>query len=81
MRGQLQNSANSQNVAGEPVVKRNADGRRVGQSHPQAKLTDHEVELMRRLHDQGMGYRRLAAIFEVPRTRVQRICTYKVRTF
>lgn len=58
----------------------NDSGRRVGEDHPQAVLTDHEIEVMRDLHENhGIGYRRLSRIFDVPRSQVQRICRYRVR--
>lgn len=42
-------------------------------------LTDHEVELMRQLHEEGYGYRRLAKIFEIHRMTVRDIVTYRHR--
>jgi hypothetical protein len=48
-------------------------GRRVGDSHPNAKLTDADVELLRALHGEGWGYRRLAAKFEVSKSLVRYI--------
>lgn len=51
-----------------------------GQNHPLAKLTDHEVELIRYLHEHdGWGYRRLARVFEVSKAQIRRICGYKIR--
>jgi hypothetical protein len=53
-----------------------------GQAHPRATLTDHEVELMRELHEhltEPWGYRRLAAKFETPRATVVAICQYRRR--
>lgn len=47
------------------LVKINERGQRIGEDHPAAKLTDHEVELLRRLHESGWGYKRLAAKFEI----------------
>jgi len=39
-----------------------------GQNHYRAKLTDHEVELVRQLYETGeFGYRKLAKKFEVSR--------------
>ena len=49
------------------------------QRREKARLSDHEVELMRRLHEQGIGYRNLAKIFDVHRATVQFICTYRRR--
>ncbi|WP_199105721.1 hypothetical protein [Aquitalea palustris] len=54
--------------------------RNFGQDHWKAKLTDHEVELMRLLHERdGIGYRRLATMFDVSRDYVVRICKYRTR--
>lgn len=57
-----------------------------GQHHHKAKLTDSEVERMRRLHAEyavghpdHLGYRRLAKMFEVPKTTVQRLITGRDR--
>lgn len=62
------------------VVGVNDAGLRVGQWHPGASLTDSEVEAMRRMHEQDKyGYGRLAKVFEVPKSTVAQICTYKRR--
>lgn len=50
-----------------------------GENHPQAKLTDHEVELLRQMHDEGYGYKRLAKMFETPVRTVRDICNYTYR--
>lgn len=50
-----------------------------GETHWKADLSDHEVELMRSLHDEGWGYRRLAAKFEIPRDTVRSIVNYRTR--
>lgn len=52
-----------------------ANGRRVGESHPKAKLTDHDVDLIRELATErddaglvvkaGLSYRVLAEKFDV----------------
>lgn len=34
-----------------PEVLVNEKGRRVGETHPRARLTDHEVDLIRELHE------------------------------
>jgi DNA-binding transcriptional regulator YiaG len=55
-------------------------GMRLGETHANAKLTDHEVDLMRELREQdGLSYAQLAAKFEVPIPTVQNICTYRRR--
>ena len=58
----------------------NADTRKgFGEKHYKADLTDHEVELVRQLHDEGWGYRRLAKKFEIHRSTIQKICTFRSR--
>lgn len=54
-------------------------GRRVGDSHHNAKLTDTDVELLRAMHGDGWGYRRLAAKFEVSKSLVRDIIKGKRR--
>jgi hypothetical protein len=36
----------------------NDRGVRVGEDHQRATLTDHDVELMRQLREEGIGYKR-----------------------
>ncbi len=55
------------------TVAVNDIGRRVGDSHHNAKLTDTDVELLLALHGEGWGYRRLAAKFEVSKSLVRYI--------
>nr|WP_319396118.1 helix-turn-helix domain-containing protein [uncultured Desulfobacter sp.] len=55
----------------------NEDGRRIGESHPMAKLTDCEVERLRQIREEsGMTYRELAKKFGISYSSVQKICTY-----
>lgn len=62
------------------LVGVNERGLRVGEDHPKARLTDSDVELMRHMHEvDGLGYRRLAAMFEVSKNAVRRIVNYQVR--
>lgn len=58
---------------------RTLKGRPTGERHPMAVLSDHEVELMRQLRDEGMTWNWLAEKFEVPKRTVRDICTYKRR--
>ena len=51
----------------------NEIGRRIGQYHHNARITDHEVELLLSLHDEGWGYRRLSSKFELSRSHVRNI--------
>ena len=55
-------------------------GKRVGQSHPQAKLTDRDVELLLELHAAGWGYRRLARKFDVSSSQARNICLGRKRS-
>ncbi|WP_417070809.1 hypothetical protein [Niveibacterium terrae] len=58
----------------------NAQGKCIGEDHPRAVLTDHEVELIRSMHeDEGFGYGRLAALFGVSKTCIQGVCIYRRR--
>lgn len=58
----------------------NDAGRRVGESHQNAKLTDDDVRHMLELHNyHGLGYKKLAGKFECSRRLVQLICQGKRR--
>jgi len=61
------------------LVALNENHRRIGQDHPKAKLTDHDVELIRQLRDQGFMYWQIAAKFEISKTSVAKICTFERR--
>ena len=64
----------------KPVLQPvSAAGIPIGEAHHNAKLSDREVELVRKLHEQGFGYRRLAAKFEVSRTMIKMIVTFEKR--
>lgn len=61
-------------------------GRRIGQDHPAAAISDHDVELMRAMHEEfpvghpeHMGYRKLMVKFGLSKTQVRRICSYQHR--
>ncbi len=58
----------------------NDQGRRIGQSHPQAKLTDRDVELLLALRDGGWTYKALAEKFDVSKSQVRNICTGRKRS-
>lgn len=58
----------------------NEDGRRVGESHPRAKLKDCDVERLRQLReDTKVTYKELARMFNISYSSVQKICTYRRR--
>lgn len=61
------------------LVALNAQNRRIGEDHRSAKLTDGEVEQIRRLHEGGMGYSRIAVKFEISKSSVALICRYERR--
>lgn len=53
----------------------NEAGRRVGESHQNAKLSDDDVRLILELHGyHGMGYKKLASKFDVGSACIQKIC-------
>ena len=54
----------------------NERGRRIGESHPRARLTDREIDLIRELCEEGLSYRQIAKTFEEMAT--QRSSTYDV---
>jgi nucleoside phosphorylase len=56
------------------------NGLRIGETHPNAKLTDAQVDQMREKHEtEGWTYDQLAEHFGVPYITVQKICTYARR--
>jgi predicted DNA-binding protein (UPF0251 family) len=61
------------------LIAVNAQGLRIGEDHPNAGLTNNEVELVRRLHDEGMQYADIAQRFEISKWAVGRICRYERR--
>jgi hypothetical protein len=61
------------------TISTNDRGYRIGEDHPNAKLTDSEVELVRQLHEGGMIYADLAEKFEVSKWSISRICRYELR--
>lgn len=55
-------------------------GRGSGQRHPKAKLSDREVDLLRRLREvEGWSYGKLALSFEISKHYVVRLCQYRTR--
>lgn len=82
-------AAEMQNVADaieRRLVAINDKGRRVGEEHHKAKLSNNDIELMRRMyeeypvgHPKHLGFSKLAKIFECSRTHVVEICTYQQR--
>ncbi|MDR1368119.1 MAG: hypothetical protein LBJ76_05315 [Candidatus Accumulibacter sp.] len=60
-------------------VKINERGYRIGEDHPNAKLTDGDVERIHSLHEEGMSYEMLAEKFEVSKSEIGMICRYERR--
>lgn len=54
-------------------------GHRLGETHPRAKLSDHEVELIRELAEGGMSQRLIAEKFEISRGTVADIVSFRRR--
>lgn len=52
----------------------NERGSPVGEDHPRAELTDHEVSLVLELREDGFSLGWLARKFEVSKSCVQKIC-------
>ena len=64
----------------QKTVAVNDAGLRIGEDHPNAKLTDAEVERIRSLHeDDGLSYSTLAEKFEISKGAVAKICRYERR--
>ena len=56
------------------MVAVNEKGQRIGETHPRAVLTDHEVDLLLELRAEGYSYGWLAKKFEISKTHAWRIC-------
>lgn len=55
-------------------------GLRIGETHHKADLTDHEVELIRQLDEDGMPRAEIARKFETPKSTITMICTHQRRS-
>jgi hypothetical protein len=64
---------------GKRIVHLNERGNRIGESNPRAELSDHEVELMLELREEGKSYGWLADKFEVAKSTAQDICNGRRR--
>lgn len=59
---------------------RNAGGYRIGESHHNSKLTDHDIDLIFELHETyRLSYAVIAVKFEVSKACIQGILTYRRR--
>jgi hypothetical protein len=61
------------------MVAVNEKGQRIGEDHPRAVLTDHEVDLLLELKAEGYSLAWLAAKFEISRVHAWRIVTGRKR--
>ncbi|CAB4131926.1 hypothetical protein UFOVP137_36 [uncultured Caudovirales phage] len=58
----------------------NENGRRIGESHQAARLTDEQVDRIRDLHeDHGLSYLQLAKMYYVSKQTIASICQYARR--
>ena len=58
----------------------NENGRRIGESHQAARLTDEQVDRIRDLHeDHGLSYLQLAKMYYVSKQTIASICQYQRR--
>lgn len=57
------------------MVAVNERGQRIGESHPRAVLSDHEVDLVLSLRDEGYSYGWIAEKMEVHKQTIAKICT------
>jgi DNA-binding NarL/FixJ family response regulator len=64
----------------QKTVGINERGRRVGESHPKARLTDHEVDLLFELYEQGLTIMEIARKFELRKSTVNDILKGRRRT-
>ncbi len=61
------------------LVALNENGRRIGESHPGAKLLDHEVEQVLELLDAGLSYAEVGAKFDVSKSCIAHIASGRRR--
>jgi hypothetical protein len=62
------------NMPDKRLVSVNEKGRRIGEDHPRARFTDHDVELLLRLREEGVSYQRIAEIMECSYDYVRSVC-------
>ena len=61
------------------LVAVNESGLRIGEDHPKARYTNHEIDLVLQLRDQGASYGEIAAKMDMPKSTVQDICNGRRR--
>lgn len=63
----------------QKVIALNESGRRIGESHPRAKLLDYEVEQVLALLDDGLSYVEVARKFDVSKSCIAHIAAGRRR--
>ena len=62
------------------IVCVNENGRRIGEAHHRAKLSDADVDLIRELREaHGISYEEIAKKFDVSKSEIAEICRYEIR--
>lgn len=62
------------------MIAINEQGKRIGQGHQFAKLTDEQVDRIRDLHEEhNLSYTQLAAMYQVSKSVIAGICQYRRR--
>jgi len=61
------------------LVAVNERGRRIGEDHPRAKLSNHEIDLMQELFEEGMTLREAAEKFDISKKHASEIRSGKKR--
>ncbi|TAN29576.1 MAG: hypothetical protein EPN31_06210 [Castellaniella sp.] len=61
------------------LVALNEHGLPIGEDHPKARYTNHEVDLVLALRDQGASYGEIARKMDMPKATVQAICNGRAR--
>ena len=62
-------------------IRRAPTGHRVGSSHSRSKLDEHDVALIRSLHDEGLSCRTIAEKFDVGKSVINYIITGARRAY
>lgn len=57
----------------------NEGGRRIGETHHRARLSDGAVDQILALHDGGMSYGKIAVKFDCAKSTVRDVCTGRIR--
>lgn len=63
----------------QKLIALNENGRRIGESHPRAKLLDHEVDQVLALLEAGLSYAEVALKFDVSKSCVAHIANGRRR--